>query len=121
MSDCKSVVDYVNNHRQTRLRNEVGKLPFLMAIQQYMQEADWLKLRWVKAHPEERKEQMECSLDYWGIYIVDCYASKTPVLKHLRGYEYKVKASEMVRESFPSNLWYLGDNASRQREPSDNG
>ena len=25
-SDCKSVVDYVNNHRQTRLRNEVGSL-----------------------------------------------------------------------------------------------
>ena len=30
--DCKSVVDYVNKHRQTRLRNENGKLPFLMAI-----------------------------------------------------------------------------------------
>ena len=58
MSDCKSVVDYVIKHRQTRLRNEVGKLPFLMAIQQYMQEEDWLKLRWVKAHPEERKGQM---------------------------------------------------------------
>ena len=76
VSDCKSVVDYVNKHRQTRLRNEVGKLPFLMAIQQYMQDADWLKLRWVKANPEERKGQMEFSLDDWGIYISDCYASK---------------------------------------------
>ena len=27
VSDCKSVVDCVNKHRQTRLRNEVGKLP----------------------------------------------------------------------------------------------
>ena len=70
------MVDYVNKHRQTRLRNEVGKLPFLMAIQQYMQDADRLKLRWVKAHPEERKGQMEFSLDDWGIYIADCYASK---------------------------------------------
>ena len=112
MSDCKSVVDYVNNHRQTRLRNEVGKLPFLMLIQQYMQEADWLKLRWVKAHPKERKGQIMFSLDDWGIYIADCYASKNPVQKHLRGYKYKVKASEMVREVFPSNLWYLGDKAS---------
>ena len=34
VSDYKSVVDYVNNHRQTRLRNEIGKPPFLMTIQQ---------------------------------------------------------------------------------------
>ena len=52
LSDCKSVVDYVNDHQQTRLRNEVGKLPSLMVIQQYMQEADCLKLRWAQSHPE---------------------------------------------------------------------
>ena len=47
-----------------------------------------------------------------GAYIADCYASKKPVPKHLRGYEYKVKASKMVREVFPNHLWYLGDKAS---------
>jgi len=111
-SDCKSVVDYVNNHRQTRLRNEVGKLPFLMAIQQYMQEADYLKLRWVQSHPERRKDQADFTMDDWGIYVADCYASNKPVPKHLRGFEYKVKASEMVREVFPRSLWYLGDKGS---------
>ena len=33
-SDCKSLVDYINAHRHSRVRNEVGKLPFLLAIQQ---------------------------------------------------------------------------------------
>ena len=103
-SDCKSVVDYVNNHRQTRLRNEVRKIPFFMVINQYMQEADWLKLRWVQSHPKRRKEQAEFSRDDWGIYVADCYASNKPVPKHLRGFEYKVKASEMVREVFPRSL-----------------
>ena len=55
---------------------------------------------------------MEFSLDDSGIYIADCYSSKKPVPKHLRGYEYKMKALEMVREVFLSNLWYLGDKAS---------
>ena len=35
-SDCKSLVDYINEHRHTRLRNEVEKLPFLIATQQYL-------------------------------------------------------------------------------------
>ena len=37
-SDCKSLVDYVNDYRHTRMRNEVGKLPFLLAIQQYLRQ-----------------------------------------------------------------------------------
>ena len=36
-SDCKSLVDYVNEYRHARMKNEVGKLPFLLAIQQYLQ------------------------------------------------------------------------------------
>jgi hypothetical protein len=35
--DCKSLVDSVNEYRHARMRNEVGKLPFLLAIQQYLQ------------------------------------------------------------------------------------
>ena len=35
-SDCKSLVDYINDYRHTRMRNEVGKLPFLLAIQKYL-------------------------------------------------------------------------------------
>jgi hypothetical protein len=37
-SDCKSLVDYINEYRHARMRNEVRKLPFLLAIQQYLQE-----------------------------------------------------------------------------------
>jgi len=51
-------------------------------------------------------------MDDWGIYVADCYASNKPVPIHLRGYAYKVKASEMVREVFPRSLWYLGDKGS---------
>ena len=36
-SDCKSLVDYINEHCHSRLRNEVGNLPFLIATQQYLQ------------------------------------------------------------------------------------
>ena len=32
-SDCKSLVDYINEHRDSRVRNEVDKLPFLLATQ----------------------------------------------------------------------------------------
>ena len=32
-SDCKSLADYINAHWHSRVRNEVGKLPFLLAIQ----------------------------------------------------------------------------------------
>ena len=32
--DCKSLVDYINEHRHFRLRNKVDKLPFLLATQQ---------------------------------------------------------------------------------------
>jgi hypothetical protein len=31
-SDCKSLVDYINDYRHTQMRNEVGKLRFLLAI-----------------------------------------------------------------------------------------
>ena len=36
-SDCKSLVEYINEYRHARMRNEVGKLPFLLAIQHYLQ------------------------------------------------------------------------------------
>jgi len=67
-SDCKSLVDYVNAHRHTRMRNEVGKLPFLLAIQQYLQRDDAQQVRWVRSHPERRKtDKQEFDLDEWGI------------------------------------------------------
>ena len=71
-SDCKSLVDYVNAHRHTRMRNEVGKLPFLLAIQRYLQRDDAQQVRWVRSHPERRKtDKQEFDLDEWGIYIAD--------------------------------------------------
>ena len=46
-SDCKSLVDYINVYRHARMRNEVGKLPFLLAIQQYLQRDAAQQVRWV--------------------------------------------------------------------------
>ena len=58
------------------MRNEVGKLPFLLAIQQYLQRDAVQQVRWVRSHPERRKtDKMEYDLDEWGIFIADCYAS----------------------------------------------
>ena len=47
-SDCKSLVDYINAHRHSRVRNEVGKLPFLLAIQQYLQKDAEQQVRWTQ-------------------------------------------------------------------------
>ena len=44
-SDCKSLVNYVNDYRHTRMRNEVGKLPFLLAIQQYLRQNEVQEIR----------------------------------------------------------------------------
>ena len=54
-SDCKSLVDYINAHRHSRVRNEVGKLPFLLAMQQYLQRDAEQQVRWLRSHPEMRK------------------------------------------------------------------
>ena len=86
-SDCKSLVDYINEHRHSRVRNEVGELPFLLATQQYLQRDAEQQMRWVRSHPEKRKqEKKDHELDEWGIYIADCYASnkKTPLTLPLR-------------------------------------
>ena len=67
--DCKSLVDYINEYRHARMQNEVGKLPFLLAIQQYLQRDAVQQVRWVRLHPERRKtDKMEYDLDEWGIY-----------------------------------------------------
>ena len=108
-SDCKSLVDYVNHYRYTRMRNEVGKLPFLMAIQHYMQEDPQLEIRWVRSHPERRKEMEEFDLDEWGIYVADCFASNKSLPRSLRGDTYVISADCLVRHAFPTQLWYLGD------------
>ena len=57
------MVDYVNHYRYTRMRNEVGKLPFLMAIQHYMQEDPQLEIQWVFLPPERRKDIEYLELD----------------------------------------------------------
>ena len=56
-SDCKSLVDYINEHRHTQVRYEVGKLPFLLATQQYLQRDAEQQVRWVRSHPERRKPE----------------------------------------------------------------
>ena len=63
-SDCKSLVDYINEYRHARMRNEVGKLPFLLVIQQYLQRDAAQQVRWVRLHLERRKtDKMEFDLD----------------------------------------------------------
>ena len=58
--DCKSLVDYINEYRHARMRNEVGKLPFLLAIQQYLQRDAAQQVQWVRSHPERWKtDKME--------------------------------------------------------------
>jgi hypothetical protein len=64
--DCKSLVDYVNDYRHTRMWNEVDKLPFLLAIQKYLRQNESQEIRWVRSHPERRKpDEMEYDLDEW--------------------------------------------------------
>ena len=49
------------------MKNEVGKLPFLLAIQQYLQRDAAQQVRWVRSHPERQKsDKMEYDLDEWG-------------------------------------------------------
>ena len=108
-SDCKSLVDYINEHRHTRLRNEVGKLPFLIATQQYLQRDAAQQVRWVRSHPERRKpEQKDYDLDEWGIYIADCYASNKPTPQHLLGKAHIIAADHLVKNVFPQHSWYIG-------------
>jgi hypothetical protein len=66
-SDCKSLVDSVHKYRHTRMRNEVGKLLFLLAIQQYLQRDKEQQVRWLRLHPEKRKtDKMDFDQDEWG-------------------------------------------------------
>jgi hypothetical protein len=66
-SDCKSLVDYDNKYRHACMRNEVGKLPFLLAIQQYLQRDKAQQARWMRSHSERRKtDKMEFDLDEWA-------------------------------------------------------
>ena len=52
------------------------KMPFLLAIQQYLQRDAAQQVCGVRSHPERRKtNKIEFDLDEWGIYIADCYAS----------------------------------------------
>ena len=108
-SDCKSLVNYVNAHRHTRMRNEVGKLPFLLAIQQYLQRDDAQQVRWVRSHPERRKtDKQEFDLDEWGIYIADCYASNKKRPAGIHGQSFAVTAEQLVRNVFLRQSWFLG-------------
>jgi len=108
-SDCKSLVDYVNAHRHTRMRNEVGKLPFLLAIQQYLQRDDAQQVRWVQSHPERGKtDKQEFDLDEWGIYIADCYASNKKRPAGIHGQSFAVTAEQLVRNVFLRQSWFLG-------------
>ena len=95
--DCKSLVDYINEHRHSRLRNEVGKLPFFRATQQYLQRDAAQQVLWVRSHPERRKpEQKDYGLDEWGIYIADCYASNKQTPQHLLGKAHIITAEHLV-------------------------
>ena len=108
-SDCKSLVDYVNKYRHARMRNEVGKLPFLLAIQQYLQRDEERQVRWVRSHPERRKlDKMEFDLDEWGIYIADCYASNKNRPAGLHGQAITTTAAQLVRNVSLQQSWYLG-------------
>jgi hypothetical protein len=108
-SDCKSLVDYVNEYRRARIRNEVWKLPLLLAIQQYLQRDEEQQVRWVRLHPERRKtDQMEFDLDEWGIYIADCYASNKNRPAGLHGQAITTTAEQLVRNVFLRQSWYLG-------------
>ena len=94
-SDCKSLVDYINEYRHARMRNEVGKLPFLLAIQQYLQRDAAQQVRWVRSHPERRKtDKMEYDLDEWG------YTSQ--IVMHLTKngqLDYMGRTSRLLRNS----------------------
>ena len=102
--DCKSLVDYINEHRHSWVRNEVGKLPFLLAMQQYLQRDAEQQVRWVRSHPERRKpEKIDYELDEWGTYIANCYASNKETPSYLSGKAHKITAEHLVKNVFPNN------------------
>jgi hypothetical protein len=91
------------------MQNEVGKLPFLLAIHQYLQQDDAQQVRWVRSHPERRKtDEQVFDLDEWGIYIADCYASNKKRPAGLHGQAFTVTAEQLVRNVFLRQSWYIG-------------
>jgi hypothetical protein len=91
-------VDYVNDYHHTQMRNEVGKLPFLLAIQKYLRQNEAQAIHWVQSHPERRKpDKMEYDLDEWGIYLADCYASNKKPPPQLIEYSHTITAEQVIR------------------------
>ena len=95
------------------MRNEVGKLPFLLAIQKYLRQNEAQEIRWVRSHPERRKpDKMEYDLDEWGIYPADCYASNKKPPPYLIEYSHTITAEQVIRNVFPRQFWYLSNDTS---------
>ena len=85
-SDCKSLVDYVNEHRHARMRNEVGKLPFLLAL-----------------GPVSSGETQDgqAGLRSRRVGYLHC---RLLCIKQA----FTVTAEQLVRNVFPRQSWYLG-------------
>ena len=95
------------------MRNEVGKLTFLLAIQQYFRQNEAQEVCWVRSHSERRKlNKMEYDLDEWGIYLADCYASNKKPPSYLVGYSHTITVEQVIRNVFPRQSWYLSNNNS---------
>ena len=91
------------------MRNEVGKLSFLLAMQQYLQRDAAQQVRGVRSHPERRKpEKKDYDLDEWGIYIANCYASNKKTPPYLFGKAHIITAEHLVKNVFPQRSWYIG-------------
>jgi hypothetical protein len=91
------------------MRNEVGKPPFLLAIQQYLQRDDAQQVRWVRCHSEGCKtDKQEFDLDEWGLYIADCYASNKKRPAGILGQFFAVTAEQLVKNMFLRQTWFLG-------------
>jgi hypothetical protein len=108
-SDCESFVDYLNNGVYTRIKNSPGKLPFLMAAQWYLQRENDPLVKWVESHPERREGHSPQHYSYqdWGIFIADCYASAKTPLQDIPCSTYDIPAATLIRNSIPSECWYL--------------
>ena len=87
------------------MRNEVGKLPFLLVIRSTSRYRSW-----VRSQPERRKMQEEdFTLDEWGIYKADCYASNLQLPLFLCGHAHIIAVKQSVRNTFPSKVWYVAN------------
>ena len=54
-------------------------------------------------------QEEDFTLDEWGIYKADCYASNLQLPLFLCGHAHIIAVEQSVRNTFPSKVWYVAN------------